>query len=618
MNAYSVACARRVFLAFAAATVLFAICSGSIAFAQSPGSVQKHASSVNHVKFMGTHPLTKGSSAGTLPGGFLITQGNDEDAGFDIPGVSGNNSPARARAAGVPTPAGNPIGAGEFFPLQGLSQFDQAVAATGQANGSNGELEPPDQGLSVGNGFVVEAINNAIQIYLTNGTPLLPSALAMNVLYNVAPTFTLDSAGNVVSFGPFLSDPRVYYDSINGFFFVTETETDVDPATGASGSTSHIFIAVIPNNFAAVNVFSLDVSNDGDAAFGACPCFGDQPLIGADANGFYISTNAFNIAQRTFRGAQIYAIPLAALETGAPGSITAVRFGGLTQAGEPGFSIQPATVPPGGGFEAGQNGTEYLVSTFHNTMDNRLTVWALSNTASLNGTPSLTLVNDVINSESYGAPPSTDQKPGPTPFRDLLASPQSPFGTFKNHLDLIADNDDRLQQVTFAAGKLWTSVPTIVKTQLGPVRAGAGWFILMPSVGPGQVSATVFNQGYVAINSPHQDSVMFPAVGVNAAGKAAISFSVVGEDFYPSAAYALLDAENGAGPIVISGPGVGPDDGFSGYAPFATRGAARWGDYSAAVSDEAGNIWMGAEMIPNNPPFILAANWGTFITAVVP
>ena len=588
--------------------------------AQSTVSAQKHASSVNHVTFMGTHLLTKGSSNGTLPPGFLISQGTETDVGFDIPGVSGNNSPARERAAGVPTPAGNPISTGVFFPLPGLTQLDQALAFTGQANGSNGQLEPPDQGLSVGHGIVVEAINNAIQFFLTNGTPLLPAPLAMNVLYNVAPTFTLGPAGQVVSFGPFLSDPRVYYDSINGFFFVTETETDVDPLTGDSEAGSHIFIAVIPNNLSVVNVFSLDVSNDGDAAFGSCPCFGDQPLIGADANGFYISTNAFNTAQRTFRGAQIYAVPLTALETGAPGNITAAHFGDLTQGGEPGFSIQPATVPPGSSFETAQNGTQYLVSTFHNVLDNRLTVWALTNTASLKtATPSLTLVNRVIASETYGVPPATDQKSGPTPLRDLIASPQSPFGTFKNHLELIADNDNRLQQVAFAAGRLWTSAPTVVKTLQGPVRAGAAWFILAPSVGPGQVSATVFNQGYVAIDSPHQDSVMFPAVGVNAAGKAAISFSVVGEDFFPSAAYALLDPVKGAGPIIISGPGVAPDDGFSGYAPFATRGAARWGDYSAAVADEFGNIWMGAEMIPRNPPqFILAGNWGTFITAVAP
>lgn len=578
---------------------------------------QKHTGSPASVTFLGTHTLAPGSSRGTLPPGFLVSGTSDTAVGFEIPGVSGKNSPARVPAAHVPTPAGNPIGTGVFFGLSSLTQFDQAVAFTGSPNGFNGQLEPPDQGLAVGNGIVVEAINNAFAIFLTNGTFL--GFAAMNVLYNVAPTFTLDAAGNVVSFGPVLSDPRVYYDSINGFFFVTETETDVDPTTGVSGPGSHIFIAVIPNNLSAVSVFSLDVSNDGDAAFGACPCFGDQPLIGADGNGFYISTNAFNTAQRTFRGAQVYAIPLAALETGPPGNIMAVHFGDLTQVGEPGFSIQPATVPPGGAFETGQNGTEYLVSTFHNVLDNRLTVWALTNTSSLNtASPSLKLVNAVIAAESYGVPPATDQESGPTPLRDLIASPQSPFGTFKNHLELITDNDDRLQQVAFAAGNLWTSVPTVVKTQEGPARAGAAWFILTPSIGAGGVSATVLNQGYVAINSPQQNSVMFPAVGVNAAGKAAISFSVVGEDFFPSAAYALLDAVNGAGPIIISGPGVAPDDGFSGYAPFARRGSARWGDYSAAVSDESGNIWMGAEMIPVNPPLILAGNWGTFITAVAP
>ena len=579
---------------------------------------QKHASSVNKLTFLGRQPLTPGVPHGALPPGFLISGGLDEDVSFEIPGVSGNNSPARERAAGVPTPTGNPIGTGVFFGIPGLRQVDQALAFTGSANGFNGQLEPPDQGLAVGNGLVIEAINNAFTIYDTSGNVLLPP-IAMNVLYNVAPTFTLDPVtGNVVSFGPFLSDPRVYYDSVNGFFFVTETETDTDPATGTLGPASHIFIAVIAKDLSTVSAFSLDVTNDGDAVFGACPCFADQPLIGADANGFYISTNAFNTAQRTFRGAQIYAISLAAFETGSPGSIAAVHFGGLTQAGEPGFSIQPATVPPGGVFETGQGGTEYLVSTFHNVLDNRLTVWALTNTSSLNtGSASVTLVNTVINSESYGVPPATDQESGPTPLRDLIASPQSPFGTFKNHLELITDNDDRLQQVVFAAGNLWTAVPTVVKTQ-GPVRAGAAWFILTPSTGSGQVSATVFNQGYVAIASPHQNSVMFPAVGVNALGKAAISFSVVGEDFFPSAAYALLDAVNGAGPIIISGPGVAPDDGFSGYAPFATRGAARWGDYSAAVSDEAGNIWMGAEMIPQNPPLVLAGNWGTFITAITP
>ena len=71
------------------------------------------------------------------------------------------------------------------------------------------------------------------------------------------------------------------------------------------------------------NVFSLDTSNEGDARFGGCPhgCFGDQPLVGFDANGFYASTNAFSLDTFGFRGAQIYAMSKAALESAAP-SIT--------------------------------------------------------------------------------------------------------------------------------------------------------------------------------------------------------------------------------------------------------------------------------------------------------
>jgi len=367
-------------------------------------------------------------------------------------------------------------------------------------------------------------------------------------------------------------------------------------------------------------VFSLDVSSDGDARFGGCPtgCFGDQPLIGADANGFYVSTNAFGLPPDGFRGAQLYAISLATLEGGGGGSISAVHFGNLNVApGIPARSIQPATVPPGGTYESAQSGTEYFVSALDptHTVDNRVSVWAITNTSSLSSSPNLQLSNVVVNTEAYGFPPSTDQKPGSTPYASFLASQG-----FKVHEELIAANDDRMQQVVFAAGNLWTAVPTRVQPGgQGPVRAGGAWFAIAPSVSNG-LSATVVNQGYVSIQSPHQNSVLFPAVAVNASGKGAIVFSVAGVDYYPSAAYALVDAVNGAGNIVITDPGFSPDDGFTGYYPFGRVG--RWGDYSAAVSDESGNIWMATEAI--NPPLIalppgvLAANWGTFIAAVAP
>src|SRR5207253_7060541 len=134
---------------------------------------------------------------------------------------------------------------------------------------------------------------------------------------------------------------------------------------------------------------------------------------------------------------------------------------------------------------------------FTNTVDNRLVVWALTGTNTLgNASPSLSLVNSVVDTQSYGAPPQMQQKAGPYPLGQSL----------KEHEELVASNDDRLQQVVFSRGNLWTSLTTSAKTANGPVRAAAAYFILHPTVSDGQVSATVVKQGYVSINSPSQDN----------------------------------------------------------------------------------------------------------------
>src|SRR5439155_7224731 len=108
---------------------------------------------------------------------------------------------------------------------------------------------------------------------------------------------------------------------------------------------------------------------------------------------------------------------------------------------------------------------------------------------------------------------------------------------FKNHPELIESNDDRLQQVVYAAGRLWTSLSTVVKTKNGPVRVGAAWFIVQPTVSGAAVSGTVVNQGYLTLN---YDNVVFQSVGVNAAGRGVIGVSVIGPDLFPSAAYARV------------------------------------------------------------------------------
>jgi hypothetical protein len=282
-------------------------------------------------------------------------------------------------------------------------------------------------------------------------------------------------------------------------------------------------------------------------------------------------------------------------------------------------------VPEGGSFATGNNGTEYFLSAlqFSGTLDNRIAVWALTNTASLNTTSALNLTDQVINSEVYGQPGDAQQKPGVTPLGAILTQSTLP----ENNL---AGNDDRMNQVVFANGNLWSGVNTVVQPPNGPTRVGIAYFIVTPSVSnAGQVSGTMAQQGYVTAN---QENVMFPSIGVNASGQGVIGFTLAGPDYYPSAGYAKVDATNGAGAIHVAAAGVGPADGFTGYTPEGGSGRSeRWGDYSAAVADGSGNIWLANEYIGqscSDAAFVAdntcggtrttLANWGTYISSVTP
>jgi hypothetical protein len=79
-----------------------------------------------------------------------------------------------------------------------------------------------------------------------------------------------------------------------------------------------------------------------------------------------------------------------------------------------------------------------------------------------------------------------------------------------------------------------------------------------------------------------------------------------------SAAWADISLTSGAGPVHLIG--AGPEDGFWGYIVEGGDGTARWGDYSAAVADEHGDIWVAAEN--TSATRTLFANWGTFLTRI--
>jgi hypothetical protein len=513
---------------------------------------------------------------------------------------------AHVPANHVPTPAGNAIAASNpgARGFNGISHRDQRRADGGNAF----SLEPPDQALCVGNGVVLESVNLAVRAFSVTGVPLTATQ-SLNTFFGLSPAIMRPP--NPLSFGTFLSDPKCYFDAGQSRWYLTVLGIDRDPPTGAFTGKTEVFIAVSKTATPVSGgwfIYKLDTTDDGSngtPSHNACPCLGDQPLIGADANGFYISTNEFPLFANGFNGAEIYAMSKAALAAGA--LPTVVHFHEPTLAEGFAYTVQPATTPPGGSYASGNGGTEYFLSAldFNATLDDRIAVWAMTNTSSLSSaTPSLSLTNSVIDSEVYGQPPDAQQRPGATPLGDAV----------KGKLEFLSGNDDRMNQTVWAAGLLWSGVNTVVKTPNGPTRVGIAWFAVTPSVSSsGQAGGTVARQGYVAVN---QESVLFPSIGVNAVGGAVMTFTLVGPDFYPSAGYTVIGA-SGAGDVHVLGAGAGPEDGFTGYTFFGFPRAARWGDYSAAVAGPDGSIWTAVEYIPNAPRTV-NANWGTFVGNVIP
>jgi hypothetical protein len=508
--------------------------------------------------------------------------------------------------------------------FEGLNHFDQRMAGTGAYVNTQFSLEPPDQGLCVGKGFVLETVNTVLRVRSASNGALLTAAMPLNQFFGLAPEI---DATRGPPFGDFTSDPKCYFDPANGGrWFLTLLQLDVVPATNAFTGGSHTLIAVSAgsNPTGSWNLFRFATRNDGlegTPKHPNCPCFGDQPLIGADNYGFYISTNEFSFVTDGFNGAIVYAISKKALANGVAGPIFGFRQPTLAEGQA--YSLQPATTPPGGDYASENGGTEYFLSAleFTSGLDNRIALWSLTNSSSLNSNhPNLKMDLKILKSEVYGLPPLMEQPEGDAPLRDLL-DPGGPVPSLNS-------NDDRMNQTVYVDGLIWGALNTVIEDRPGGrnPHVGIAWFAVDPS-SSNKLDGKITAQGYVAVDG---NNVSFPAVAANDDGDVLVAFSLVGPDYFPSAAYAKLDKSGGTGSVKVVSWGAGPADGFTGYPAFGGP-PERWGDYSAAVADASGNLWFATEMINQTCTFeefltdptcdetrTTNANWSSTIAKVHP
>jgi hypothetical protein len=270
----------------------------------------------------------------------------------------------------------------------------------------------------------------------------------------------------------------------------------------------------------------------------------------------------------------------------------------------------------------------------------------LSNTESLNtGNLALVLRHGVIDVETYSLSPVAGQKEGSVPLADCLndstletprgtgcwryAFSKKPPGNERESQRVNSSLSGGMLQVVYADGKLWGSMNTALDLGHG-IQAGVAYFVLRPQISTGAVGGQVVKQGYLGLANNH---LLHPSVGVTANGRGVIAFSLMGDDHFPSAAYATLDATAGVGDIHMAAEGLGPDDGFTAYKAFEGQPPiTRWGDYSATAVD-GNSIWIGSEYIGQTCTFTefvaapigrcggtrsFAGNWYTRVIKITP
>lgn len=483
-------------------------------------------------------------------------------------------APAASAVTAAPRAAATALSSGAS-PL--LANFNGTSSRDSAVTNFNQEFEPPDQGLCAGNGFAMDMVNSAYTIYKSNGS-------VVSGPFNVNGPF---DEGLL----EFTSDPRCYYDATTNTWFATILFISGGDFGTSASDTSHLDIAVNSPNGPAVNgtpgdptnpwiVYQIDTTDPGG---NGCPCFGDQPRIGIDSQNLYVTDDEFSILGPQFNGGEIYAFSKKDLVNLNP-TVHFAHFPHLSVGGTTPLAPQPALT-------TGNSSAEYFLGSLdpNGTFDQRLAVWALTNTSAVSSGGKPTLSSAVVNSEAYGVPPAAEQQGADS---------------------LLDSGDDRMQQTQFIKGNLWGELTTALTIPGDSTeRAAAAWFNVQPHLTGGTLDSKtkVVQQGYVGVNGRY---FMYPALQVAPDGGAVMVGTLTGSDLFPSAAFTTLTPGSSAfGPVQIAAHGA------TNYDPNATR----WGDYSWAVLDPSGkSVWLATEYVPPKSSQTAdgVRDWGTRVMNV--
>ncbi len=560
----------------------------------------------------------------------------------------------------IPTVSCQPLGAG----CDPVTSTNGGALTNGYAQNAtqNGglygfDIEPPDQALCAGGGYVVEGINiGEVQVFHTDLTAASPP-ISLDSLMGLT-ALNYSSGGDVAC----LYDP-----SNGGHWFIVEFVSTTSEAVGGTfaGCFAGVYdtcregIAVSETNnpLGSYYVYFLD-PNSVNSDPGQGYLLNDFTKIGNTRDAFLLFYDEFNLNGATipacpafgclgFNGAQEFAFQKSALEHGRSTVHMAYVNMGLMPTPDGScntavfscwYEVIPAATPMATQFDNHHDGSGFMVASldFFGSGDTRIAVFDWTHLGALNSAGcgscgGITFGEQLFTGlQSYldeGVPcPAAlgsycglaPQKAGPIPLGDNCVK-FSHLSNGKCSEGGIESNGDGATEASYNGGQIWTAVSTLVDQTFGSaseLHIGAAYWAFGTSSFNSGGPLTLSTQGYVS--AAHED-IVYPtiAAGVTTGQGAVISFSLSGNGgptgvhhggYYPSSAFGRLTLSSDGlvgSHLYISALGQSPQDGFSEYDLVGTPYySPRWGDYGAAVFVPGLGFYFASEYIqhPNCGP----------------
>jgi len=537
------------------------------------------------------------------------------------------------------------------------------LAATANGGLYNEDIEPPDQGLCAGNGYVMESINlGEIQVFNVKNKPV-SGITSLNTLMGLTGA-GWSSGGDIMC----------EYDPDNGgHWFITEivsTTTNVFAGCFAAVLDScREGLAVSTNNnplASSWNTYFIDPNAVSPGDPGAGYLLNDYGKMGTTRDALLFFYDEFNLKGpyptcpafdcESFNGAQEFAIQKKALELGyLTANVVHENMGtdpsiqppdgncdsGPTAGVTCWFQVIPATSASDSQFDNNYGGMGFMAATTDfvgwtfgtgSSGDNRAAVFYWAGLAALNsgGCSACSFISFggqlFTGLESY----TDDGAACPTSLGNPCGMAPQKLGT----LDLgtycetaglaasqpcpeegIATNGDGVTQASYSGGQLWFAISTLIDESFGSsseIHVGAAYWV----IGVTSHGLSLTSQGYVA--AAHEDLEFPTLVGAPGSWGGLMSFTLSGNGgptaadgggFFPSSAYGRVTAWSGGlvgSEIRVTASGRAPQDGFTEYAGLPGPIRPRWGDYGAAVWVPGKGFYFASEYIqyPNcNPTY---------------